>query len=84
MRIPCPYCGSRDVGEFLYHGASVGPRPKHADDMQAHVYLRANPAGPHKELWFHAGGCRAWLEVERDTRSHAISGARLMRAEAAR
>ena len=77
MRIPCPFCGDRDHAEFVYHGASVGPRPLNADDMHAHVYQRANPAGANAELWYHAFGCRRWLGVVRDTRSHAIASARM-------
>ena len=37
-----------------------------------YVYLRDNPAGPHRELWQHVSGCRAWLVVTRDTRTHEI------------
>ena len=29
-----------------------------------YVYLRDNPAGPTRELWYHAAGCRAWLVVD--------------------
>jgi len=47
------------------------------------VYLRDNPAGPHRELWFHAGGCHDWLIVSRDTRTHEISGAEPARSAAA-
>lgn len=36
------------------------------------VYLRDNPAGRHTELWYHGGGCRSWLHVTRDTRSHEV------------
>ena len=38
-----------------------------------YVYLRDNPAGPLSELWYHRAGCRSWLVVERDTRTHAIA-----------
>ncbi len=30
-------------------------------------YLRDNPAGWHRELWFHEGGDRSWLVVTRNT-----------------
>ena len=78
MRIACPYCGSRDVREFLYHGAADPVRPDPAaDDALArftdYVYLRDNPAGVLRELWFHTAGCHSWLVVTRDTRTHAIS-----------
>ena len=77
MRIACPYCGSRDAREFLYHGAADPVRPDaSAPDALArftdYVYLRDNPAGPHRELWQHVAGCRAWLVVTRDVRTHAI------------
>ena len=40
--------------------------------MHDYVYLRDNPAGTIRELWYHASGCRSWLVVTRDTRTHAI------------
>jgi heterotetrameric sarcosine oxidase delta subunit len=75
MRIPCPHCGLRDVQEFSYLGDASATRPQANATVEAYaeaVYLRDNPAGPHRELWYHAAGCRAWLVVTRDTRSHAI------------
>jgi len=36
------------------------------------VYLRVNPAGAHEELWYHVFGCRSWLKVTRNTRTHEI------------
>ncbi len=39
----------------------------------AYVYERANPAGKHRELWYHAAGCHAWLVVTRDTTNHKIA-----------
>ncbi|TDT94445.1 N-methylglutamate dehydrogenase subunit B [Azorhizobium sp. AG788] len=80
MRIPCPYCGLRDAHEFAYLGDATVKRPDPAapDAEQAfyeYVYLRDNPAGAHKELWYHGSGCRSWVVVERDTRTHAIAGA---------
>jgi sarcosine oxidase subunit delta len=87
MRIPCPYCGPRDAYEFAYLGdASVRrPDPAQPDAAEAfyeYVYLRDNPAGPFEELWYHTAGCHAWIVVTRDTRTHAISGARLVTAAA--
>jgi methylglutamate dehydrogenase subunit B len=77
MRIQCPFCGERDASEFAYLGAADCERPDpQAPDAQARfvaaVYLRNNPAGPHGELWYHASGCRSWLRVTRDTRTHEI------------
>jgi sarcosine oxidase subunit delta len=78
VRIPCPFCGERDLTEFSYLGDAGCPRPEPADGEGAQrfveaVYLRDNPAGPHVELWFHAAGCRTWLRVTRDTRTHEIT-----------
>ncbi|MGY2843495.1 heterotetrameric sarcosine oxidase delta subunit [Bradyrhizobium sp. USDA 4509] len=79
MRIECPFCGSRDVSEFAYHGDAKRRQGASAPDTPQQfyeaVYLRDNPAGPHEELWYHAGGCRSWLKVARDTRTHEFFGA---------
>jgi len=77
MRIPCPFCGERDVNEFAYLGAADTERPDpNARDAAVRfyeaVYLRDNPAGPHNELWYHSYGCRSWLRITRDTLTHEI------------
>ncbi|HLW91391.1 MAG TPA: sarcosine oxidase subunit delta [Roseiarcus sp.] len=77
MRIPCPFCGLRDAQEFSYLGDATRARPEaNAPDtaraMFEYVYLRDNPAGPHHEYWQHVSGCRAWLILTRDTRTHEI------------
>jgi heterotetrameric sarcosine oxidase delta subunit len=75
MRISCPHCGERGNEEFLYRGAAGLSRPQpDAPDAQWHdyVYLRDNPAGSHQELWQHVYGCRRWLVVTRDTRTHTV------------
>ncbi|GGF73203.1 sarcosine oxidase subunit delta [Azorhizobium oxalatiphilum] len=84
MRIPCPYCGLRDSHEFTYLGDATVKRPDPAapnalDTFSDYVYLRDNPAGAHRDLWYHASGCRSWVVLERDTRNHAIGGATLAR-----
>jgi sarcosine oxidase subunit delta len=76
MRIACPHCGERGNEEFLYLGAAGLPRPEAhapAEAWHDYVYQRDNPAGQHKELWQHLNGCRRWLVVTRDTRTHAIA-----------
>src|SRR5690349_22766106 len=86
MRILCPHCGERDNEEFSYLGDATVRRPDNAveaapaaragqpgfDAWMDYVYLRDNPKGPHRELWQHVHGCRAWLVVTRDVRTHAI------------
>jgi len=77
MRIACPFCGPRGVDEFAYLGDATVKRPN-ADAPDAlpafveYVYLRDNPAGPHRELWQHALGCQSWLVVTRNVRTHVI------------
>jgi methylglutamate dehydrogenase subunit B len=77
MRIHCPFCGSRDSAEFVCRGeARDWPKDlADADAAFAYVYGRQNPAGPVRELWYHAQGCGSWIEIERDTRTHAILSA---------
>lgn len=82
MRIACPHCGERSLDEFLYAGDATVNRPVHTspEAMEAHVdyvYVRANPSGSHRELWYHAAGCHAWLVVTRNVSSHVISDVEL-------
>lgn len=82
MRLPCPYCGERDHSEFVYHGDATVRRPdptapNAAVRFHEYVHLRANPAGRHREHWYHEGGCRSWIVVERNTLTHEIRGATL-------
>jgi methylglutamate dehydrogenase subunit B len=82
MLIDCPYCGPRGNEEFAYRGDATVRRPaldaspQGATEISAawmdYVYLRDNPAGQHRELWYHATGCRAWLIVTRHVTTHAI------------
>ncbi|NSY50879.1 sarcosine oxidase subunit delta [Agrobacterium tumefaciens] len=83
MLIPHPLLGPRDAQEFTYLGdAALLRRPdgmaeSAAKDFNDYVYLRDNPAGLHRELWFHEQGDRSWLVVTRNTVTHEIFGAEL-------
>ena len=79
MRIPCPFCGERDSAEFVYRGDAGPVRPADDERMFDYVYPRDNPAGPMREHWYHAQGCRNWLVVVRDTVTHEISGSMFAR-----
>ncbi|MGD9864546.1 MAG: sarcosine oxidase subunit delta [Pseudodonghicola sp.] len=85
MLIPHPLLGPRDAQEFTYLGdAALLNRPDGmAEGAEAafadYVFLRDNPAGLHRELWFHEQGDRSWLIVTRDTTTHEILGAELAR-----
>ena len=84
MIINHPLLGPRDSAEFVYLGdASLINRPDPATasdaDWHAYGYLRDNPAGTLRELWFHEGGDRSWLVVTRDTTTHEITSVELAR-----
>jgi sarcosine oxidase subunit delta len=90
MLIHCPYCGPRDLIEFAVKG-ELRVRPDPQGDLDGpgaraafadSVYLRDNPAGPHREHWLHAAGCQSWLAIERDTRTHLILKVELVAAGA--
>jgi heterotetrameric sarcosine oxidase delta subunit len=75
LLIPCPWCGPRAQVEFTYGGDATLKRPAldtPEAEWVAYVYLRNNPAGAHVELWQHSAGCRQWILVRRDTRTHEI------------
>jgi heterotetrameric sarcosine oxidase delta subunit len=82
MLINCPQCGPRGNEEFAYRGDATIRRPAigvldpSGSSISAawmdYVYLRDNPTGRHRELWYHATGCRAWLIVTRDVSTHEI------------
>ncbi|MEI5681183.1 MULTISPECIES: sarcosine oxidase subunit delta [unclassified Mesorhizobium] len=84
MRIACPFCGERENGEFTYLGDAKPKRPAiaaidggagapgEAEAFYDYVYLRDNFAGEMSEYWYHGGGCRSWLVIERNTLTHEI------------
>ena len=90
MLIPHPILGLRDASEFTYLGdARLLDRPDGMAEgaperFHDYVHLRDNPAGLHRELWFHEQGDRSWLIVTRDTLTHEILGAELARDVALR
>lgn len=72
--LPCPWCGERDVGEFVYAG-EVTTRPTEAPtlrELMSYVYFRRNVAGVQREWWFHRLGCELWFQAERDTRTNEV------------
>ena len=85
MIIEHPLLGPRDSQEFTYLGdASLLDRPDWqatdaAGEFYEYQYLRDNPAGTHRELWYHEMGDRSWLVITRDTTSHEILAVELAR-----
>ena len=85
MIIDHPYLGSRDASEFVYRGdAELLKRPDWSpnssqEEFHDYLYLRKNPAGSHRELWYHEQGDRSWLVVTRNTLTHEISKVELVK-----
>ena len=84
MIINHPILGPRDAQEFVYLGdASLINRPDgltaSPSEMHDYVYLRDNPAGLHRELWYHEQGDRSWLFVTRNTVTHEITKVEMAR-----
>ncbi|NKW71437.1 sarcosine oxidase subunit delta [Rhodobacteraceae bacterium R_SAG10] len=85
MIINHPLLGPRDAAEFVYLGdASLIDRPDWqdkgaADRFYEYLYLRDNPAGEHRELWYHEQGDRSCLVVTRNTLSHEITQVEMAR-----
>ncbi len=88
MIINHPLLGPRDAQEFTYLGdATLIERPDgmsaNAEDaLYDYVYTRDNPAGVHRELWYHEYGDQSWLVVTRDTTTHEILNVELARQAA--
>ena len=85
MIINHPLLGPRDAQEFVYLGdANLINRPDGMaagaeDAFHDYLYLRDNPAGLHRELWYHEQGDRSWLVVTRNTVTHEITTVELAR-----
>ena len=85
MIINHPLLGPRDSQEFVYLGdAALIDRPDgmaegSLDKFIEYTYLRDNPAGVHRELWYHEQGDRSWLVVTRNTITHEITAVELAR-----
>lgn len=85
MIINHPLLGPRDAAEFVYLGdAALIDRPdwqaeNAADKFHDYLYLRDNPAGFVRELWYHEQGDRSWLVVTRNTETHQITEVELAR-----
>ena len=83
MKINHPILGPRNISEFTIKGdAKLIQRPNHQgekniESFYEYLYLRDNPIGEHRELWFHEQGDRSWLVVTRDTLTHEIKNVEL-------
>ena len=76
MRLTCPNCGERDRREFYYMGDAVAlarPAPDAGEEVwDDYLHNRDNPAGETRDMWYHEGGCAAWIVVTRNTITHEV------------
>ena len=85
MIINHPILGPRDAQEFIYLGDESliarpdGLAPDAINAFHEYTYQRNNPAGEHRELWYHEQGDRSWLVVTRNTVTHEITKVELAR-----
>jgi methylglutamate dehydrogenase subunit B len=73
-RLTCPFCGTRDLEEFLFHKTLAEP----ASGPYAAVYERVSRTHESLEHWQHVFGCRAWLWVRRDPSSNDVQEVRCL------
>jgi sarcosine oxidase subunit delta len=61
-RLTCPFCGARELEEFIFHKtlAEIESTP------YAAIYERVSCTRESLEHWQHVFGCRAWLWVRRN------------------
>lgn len=67
-RLTCPFCGPRELEEFLFR--KTLPEPN--STAYASVFERITQSRESLEHWQHVGGCRAWLWVRRDPSTNHV------------
>ncbi|MDB5576634.1 MAG: sarcosine oxidase subunit delta [Bradyrhizobium sp.] len=75
MQIECPYCGERAQVEFTYERTldSIVNLEMPPEEAVARLFSRANPRGEDRELWRHSFGCRQWIVLRRNRKTHVIA-----------
>jgi sarcosine oxidase subunit delta len=76
-RLDCPFCGPRELEEFVFHKTC----PEPGASGFAAVYERVNRTDLSLEHWQHVRGCRAWLWVRRDPSTNTVLEVRLLGQE---
>lgn len=69
IRIPCPWCGPRNVGEFHHHGElhqRPDPETTSPEEWRRYLYFKTNTNGWAEESWYHTAGCRRFFKVRRN------------------
>ena len=77
MRIDCPHCGLRFQRRIHHQGVRSRRLVRAADAgtrciRRLRLRRQETSGAARREHWHHAGGCRAWLVVERNTLTHEI------------
>jgi heterotetrameric sarcosine oxidase delta subunit len=67
-RLACPFCGARELEEFLFH--KTLPEPD--STPYSVIYDRASRTEESIEHWQHVWGCRAWLWVRRNPSTNEV------------
>jgi sarcosine oxidase delta subunit len=67
-RLACPFCGDRELEEFLFHKTLAEPE----SSAYAQVYERVSRREESIEHWQHVLGCRAWLWVRRNPSTNHV------------
>ena len=73
-RLACPFCGPRELEEFLFHKTL----PEAGASDYAATYERTNRLEDSLEHWQHVHGCRAWLEVRRNPSTGEVLTTRII------
>jgi heterotetrameric sarcosine oxidase delta subunit len=73
-RLGCPFCGARELDEFLFHKTL----PVAGAGDYAAVYERVNRDDDSVEHWQHVRGCRAWLRVRRNPSTGEVHDVELL------
>jgi heterotetrameric sarcosine oxidase delta subunit len=66
--LACPFCGPRELGEFEF----LKTLPNADSREFSRIYERIDLPSRSVELWQHVGGCRAWLQAQRNPSSGEI------------
>ena len=77
LLLTCPWCGPRDETEYRHGGQAHVPYPEDPaalsdEEWAEYLFYRDNPKGPFAERWAHAGGCRRWFNIVRDTGTYDV------------
>jgi sarcosine oxidase subunit delta len=70
FQIGCPNCGRRAAAEFSFGGEAIAFPAGGIETLEENyerVWLRENAQGRQTEQWFHFGGCRCWVSIDRNT-----------------